>query len=354
MLVSRRDQYVSLHNVLWDASQYHSSSSRTGNSNEDESPSVPRPINISERLAIYKVVDPLTEIVMAPTSLVHTPSGTHFYAGGQNRISFFDLSYTNEPPLSQILTIPSKRSKLKGGGYGFKGTISALDISPPSTMARTGALAAGSRTRYVGLYDSERSGEEITHFVLAGGITGSRDSTSEENKGLNGTGVSHLKWSTCGTYLYVAERMSDVLLIYDVRKFERALGYCAGRKAITNKKMCFDIWKAQDLYSEGVTEVWAGGTDGCVRVWRDPHLKEGAVEAEEVVKVCNEPVASALVHPYGGLAIVASGGRELYGEIGERKGERRGGGHAPAFREWGSLKILELGNDEDEQNMDGH
>jgi hypothetical protein len=341
VLVSRRDQYISLHNALWDLSGDRPISPDSADDESGVKTTRP-PVNISTKLASYKLVDYLTEAVIAPTSLTYTHSGTHFLAGEQDRIALFDMEYTTDP-ISKIQTIPSKRNKLKGGGYGFKGVISALNISPSTQMSRTGILAAGSRTRYVGLYDAEGSGEEITHFSLPGQVNG-RKIWDGEDTALMGAGVSELKWSACGKYLFVAERMSDVILIYDIRKFERALGCCGGRNAMSTKRMGFDVWSVGDVYAQDVAhEIWAGDTDGCVRVWRDPHLKEGRVEAEEVVKVSDSPLASTLVHPCGSLAIAASGCQDFGGEeIG--RGRSRGGGHTPSFREWGGLTILGLGS----------
>ena len=162
-----------------------------------------------------------------------------------------------------------------------------------------------------------------------------------------GDGVSSLKWSPCGKYLYVAERSSDVLLIYDVRNFSLSLGYCAGRKALTRQKLGFDIWNAgaSPYDIEGLShEVWAGGTDGMIRVWRDPYMREGAVEADDVVSVDDGgvPVVGSLVHASGSLAVAACGtiGAE---EDMEGRGLKRGGGSRPRVREWGSLDILGLG-----------
>ncbi|KAF2704461.1 hypothetical protein K504DRAFT_441670 [Pleomassaria siparia CBS 279.74] len=363
VLVSRRDQYISLHNALWDVSgsttpALGSSDDEDEDEDEDEGGKGvgrrPPPVNISTKIASYKLIDHLTEAVIAPTSLVHTHSGKHFLAGERDCIALFDLNYT-ENPVSKILTIPSRRNKLKGGGYGFKGTISALSISPSSSTSRTGILAAGSRTRYVGLYDVEGSGEEMTHFPLPGQVGGKRVADDAETRELLGRGVSQLQWSACGTYLYVAERDSDVLLMYDMRRFERTLGYCAGRKAMTAKRMGFHVWSSGDAYSAASSdEVWAGGTDGYVRVWRDPQLKEGRVEADETVRVGGEeaPISSTLVHEGGGLAVVAEGSWEVDGgggggggrNEGIVKGMKKGGGNRPSFKEWGGLKILGLGS----------
>jgi hypothetical protein len=322
VLVSRRDRYITLHNALWDVSS-------TGDTSTS-------PVDINTPLASYKLINHLTEAVTAPLSLAYSPCGTHFFAGSQNSIDLFDLTYT-ENPVHTILTIPSRRNKLKGGGRGFKGTISALSVSPTTD----GLLAAGARTRSIGLYDTA-GGSEVTHFFLPGTIDGKK-LRSEADAHLIGDGVSSLKWSPCGTYLYIAERDSDALFIYDARNYSLALGYCAGRKAFSKQKFGFDIWSA----GPGVHEVWAGGMDGKIRVWRDPWTKEGAVEADEVVDVgaagTEMPIVSTLVHASGSLAVAARGSLRV-GSAGGEKGAvaRGGGGIQPRLYESGCLDILGL------------
>ncbi|KAJ4329955.1 hypothetical protein N0V95_010125 [Ascochyta clinopodiicola] len=332
VLVSRRDRYITLHNALWDVA---STNTESGLQNS--------PVNIHTPLASYKLINHLNEAVTAPLSLAYSPSGTHFFAGGQNSIAIFDLTNTDDP-IQRIPTIPSRRNKLKGGGRGFKGYISALSISPP-TSPSSPLLAAGSRTRYVGIYDS-LSGGEVTTFSLPGTVDGKK-LVNANLAHVMGDGVSSLKWSPCARYLYVAERASDVLLIYDVRNFSLALAYCAGRKALTKQKLGFDVWSAgaspYDVQSVA-HEVWAGGTDGMVRVWKDPYLKEGAVEADEVVSVGDGeamPVVSTLVHASGGLAVTARGTLDAGGDS-HAEGIRRGGGIRPRFTERGCLDILGL------------
>jgi len=331
VLLSRRDRYITLHNALWNTQNPPLTPSATNS-----------PVNIQTPLASYKFINHLTEAVTAPLSLAYSNSGSHFFAGTQNSISIFDLLHTSDP-ISSIPTIPSARSKLKGGGRGFKGHVSALAVSPPTAESAEGLLAAGSRTRSVGLYDAV-SGTEVTHFSLPGTRDGKklRDETLAP---VMGDGVSSLKWSPCGRYLYVAERDSDALLIYDVRSFSMALGYCAGRRARTKQKLGFDVWSAgaSPYDVESIAhEVWAGGTDGKIRVWKDPYLKEGAVEADEVVAVGDEemPIVSTLVHASGSLAVAARGTLSVDGTL--EGGIRRGGGTRPRFSESGCLDILGL------------
>ena len=320
VLVSRRDRYITLHNALWDVS----STANTPTS----------PVDIHTPLASYKLINHLTEAVTAPLSLAYSPCGTHFFAGSQNSIALFDLTYADNP-VHTILTIPSRRSKLKGGGRGFKGVISALAVSPTTE----GLLAAGARTRSIGLYDTA-GGSGVTHFSLPGTIDGKK-LRSETDSHLIGDGVSSLKWSPCGTYLYIAERDSDALFIYDARNYSLALGYCAGRKAFTKQKFGFDIWAA----GAGAHEVWGGGVDGKIRVWRDLWMKEGAVEADEVVDIGGEemPVVSTLVHASGSLAVAARGSLRVGSEGGGKGAVARGGGGIqPRFHESGCLDILGL------------
>ncbi|KAL9080377.1 MAG: hypothetical protein Q9157_000833 [Trypethelium eluteriae] len=98
----------------------------------------------------------------------------------------------------------------------------------------------------------EGIGEAIATFSIA--------SDDEE---LTGRGVTQVLWSPCGQYLYIAERMSDIVQIYDVRMFRR-LGYLKGRQAMTNQRMCIDL--RYTSLANGY-EIWAGGKDGVVRAW---------------------------------------------------------------------------------------
>jgi hypothetical protein len=333
VLISRRDSYISLHNALWDISRPHDTNTSDLNN---------EPVDISRPITCYKLINHLTEAIDAPLSLAYSHDGTHFFAGEQNVIATFDLECTDEP-IHKIPTIPSKNSKLKGGGRGFKGWISALSLSPPTHLSQGGMLAAGSRTRYVGIYDAV-SGSEVTQFSLPGTVDGKKF-RNQNLQHIMGDGVSYLKWSPCGKYLYVAERSSDALLIYDVRNFSLSLGYCAGRNALTKQKLGFDVWNAgaSPYDIEAIShEIWAGGTDGMVRVWKDPYRKQGAVEADEVFQVSDAPVVSTLVHRLGSLAVAAYGKFETGEEVSGAEGMVPGHGLRPTYRSWGRLDILGL------------
>jgi WD40 repeat protein len=199
-----------------------------------------------------------------------TMGGTHFLTGSDSLICLFDVSRTgSDGPVSRMPTIPSKRKQIVGGGVGMKGIVSALAVNP----AGDGILAAGTFTRHIGLYSSNGSGELIGTFSIA---------KTEANRDIGGRGITQLIWSPCGRYLYVAERKSDGVLVYDIRVTGQMLGYLRGRKAFTNQRMKVDVVPAG---ADGSHEVWAGGTDGFMRVWKDPIYAAGGQDPDLEWKV---------------------------------------------------------------------
>jgi telomerase Cajal body protein 1 len=157
-------------------------------------------------------------------------------------------------------TIPSKRHKMKGGGVGMRGIVSALSVQCPKGM-----LSAGTWTRWVGLYDMEGVGGTVSNWSVA--------EAADEHAKIGGTGITQTLWSACGRYLYVVERKSNGVLVYDVRVMGKLVAWLEGRQAITNQRLGVDIYEGQN----GM-ELWTGGTDGRVRVWESIGKSEGALE----------------------------------------------------------------------------
>lgn len=144
----------------------------------------------------------------------------------------------------------------------MRGIVSALSIQPSHEDSEAGILAAGTWTRWVGLYDMGGMGGTVATWSIA--------DAADKDASIGGTGVTQTGWSACGRYLYVVERKSRGVLVYDVRVTGKLVAWLEGREAETNQRLSIDAFEA-----EGGTEIWAGGTDGIVRVWEGVGMNEG-------------------------------------------------------------------------------
>lgn len=211
--------------------------------------------------ASYPLINPMTEAYICPNSLTFNPVGDRFIAGSESLISTFDLSRPGNGPISAIPTGPRRRNDSQHNpAINMRGLISTLTIEPS-----THVLAAGTFNRSVGLYESMGDGECIGVFSIKG---------NSADTAIQGSGVTQVAWSPCGRYLYIAERKSDGVHLYDIRKTGQLLAWLEGRKAVTNQRMAFDVFPTDQ--EEG-HEIWAGGTDGKVRLWRNPHQSQGPI-----------------------------------------------------------------------------
>ncbi|KAK4544351.1 hypothetical protein LTR36_004242 [Oleoguttula mirabilis] len=265
------------------------------------SASADQPITLSNALdystihAKYQHVSPTTEEYIRSNSLAFSRDGRHFVAGSRNQISIFDCSRDTSGPSSFHRTGANRKARQQYGkpSIGCQGIVSALSISGD------GVLAAGTTEREVGLYANEGRGECITAFALA-----ERGAVACGKTQVHGTGITSLKWSPCGKYLCIAERQCDSIQVYDVRNTMQWVSQLTGRQADTTQKLGVDIVTISDGY-----EVWAGGTDGCVRMWSNPGSQGGEHTPDGEMKLHNDPVSSAIWHPSGAVLATSSGQR---------------------------------------------
>ena len=196
----------------------------------------------------------------------------------------------------------------------MRGIVSALSLQPTSdTDSGTGILAAGTWTRWIGLYDSSGLGGTVATWSIA--------SAADEHAGIGGTGITQTAWSVCGRYLYVVERKSRGVLVFDVRVTGKLVGWLEGREGMTNQRLGIDVFEG-----ERGTEVWGGGTDGVVGVWEGVGLTEGGQQRSWEWKAhdgerspnsfgCRnsnlvvDPVSSTVVHRTGTVVATCSGKR---------------------------------------------
>jgi hypothetical protein len=112
----------------------------------------------------------------------------------------------------EIATSPSKKSPV-----GQKGMISCLSFNPDYS----GAFAAGSFAHSVGVYV-----ENMPECAL---LLSSLE-----------YGVSCVRWSPCGRYLWTGGRNSSSLLCWDIRATQTVVG-SVQRPLATNQRMTFDL-----------------------------------------------------------------------------------------------------------------
>ncbi|CAL3971475.1 unnamed protein product [Diplocarpon coronariae] len=246
-------------------------------------------------LSTYPLISTTTEAYYTPSSLLWSTQN-HFLAGTDCLIALFDISRSGDGPVARMPTIPSKRHRMKGGGVGMRGLVSALSQQPSPENSDRGMLAAGTWTRWVGLYDMGGLGGTVATWYIG--------EAADKGAEIGGTGITETGWSACGRYLIVAERRSRGVLVYDVRVTGKLVAWLVGREADTNQRLGVGLFEGE----KGM-EVWAGGTGGTVKVWEGVGMTEGPAERAWEWKAHDDPVTSAAVHMSGTVVATCSGQR---------------------------------------------
>ncbi|KAK3190869.1 hypothetical protein K4F52_003186 [Lecanicillium sp. MT-2017a] len=249
-------------------------------------------------LCAYKLIKHETEQYISPSAILWPQPGTHFVCGSANRLDYFDITrYGSDGPVCTVPTIPSKRHILKGGGVGMKGTVSALAASPPGQ--NEGVVAAGTRTRWMGLYDFRKADKAVANWNIA--------SADQDEFGIDvgGQGINQTLWSACGRYLVINERRSSGLLVYDIRVSGKLLSILAGRQAETQQRLSCDVFGNSN--GDPGFEVWGGTQQGSVQVWDEVGLHYGVSDSSWNWIAHEAPVSSSIVHPSGSVVLTCSG-----------------------------------------------
>ena len=204
-------------------------------------------------------------------------------------MSVFDVSRDGDGPVTRMHTTPSRRGGAAGYGLeGMKGIVSALGVSSQ------GMLAAGTYSRWVGLYDGFGRGGDTGVFAV-----GAEDEVEAERGG----GITQVIWSACGRYLCVVERASDGVGVWDIRGMGKRLAWLRGRNAKTQQRLSVEVMGG---------EVWAGDLDGVVRGWEGPGMVEGVVDSGWEFRAHEDAVSSTTLHASGSVLATCSGQRHAF------------------------------------------
>ncbi|ROT42998.1 hypothetical protein SODALDRAFT_268436 [Sodiomyces alkalinus F11] len=328
VLVSCKDHPIQLHHLFPDPPASASSSTST-------SP--------------YKLIRRETEAYISAESLLWTWPGTHFLVGSVNRLDYFDITRTgSDGPALTIPTIPSKRHLSKGGGVGMKGMVSALASQSPA-VSDAPLVAAGTWTRWLGLYDPARSNKAVANWSIRGVVEaefGHRDD--------DGGGVVQTLWSPCGRYLAVNERQASGILVYDVRGTGRPVNLLIGRDASTQQRLSCDVFAGSAATSDdGGFELWAGSKDGRVLVWEGVGARSGTLDESWDFRAHQSPVGGTMLHPGGSVVATCSGAwtttsdDELVAQAGTSNDVGMPKLASPRLTDDCNLKIWALGMDDD-------
>ncbi|KAM0432859.1 hypothetical protein ACHAPT_004561 [Fusarium lateritium] len=252
-------------------------------------------------LASYKLIRQETEEYIKPSSMLWEAPGTHFLCGSANRLDYFDTTRPgSDGPLLTIPTIPSKRFGVKGSGVvGMKGTVAALAASPVDADGGS-IVAAGTWSRWMGLYDLHRTDKVISNWPLP--------RPEEIDGAAGGQGVIQVRWSPCGRYLVINERHASGIVVYDIRGVGQLLCSLHGRSAPTQQKMTLDVFSGDPYAQTSSFEVWTGTHDGGVLVWEGVGSQAGVVEPSWDCKAHDAPVGSTALHSSGSVVATCSGG----------------------------------------------
>lgn len=215
-----------------------------------------------------------------------SPDGTKIFAGGRDSaIYIFDVSRPGRDH-DTLFTNPKKKDKKRSHGEisesGQPGIISCI-ACPKDT---SGLMAAGSYSGVTGLYDYRSPMQQL---ALLEGNTKS--------------GITHLKFSPCGTYLYTGARIDCFIYCWDARNMSGPVYTLERNVKGTAQRFYFDIEPCG-------RHLASGGQDGSVKFW---DLRDGS-EVRNFRVAEDDAVNGCEFHPSLPIVATTTGHRRLYCE----------------------------------------
>jgi telomerase Cajal body protein 1 len=211
----------------------------------------------------YRSYDAMDELV-SPYSLAFSPDGLQLFAGVKSAIHIFDVAQPGRDH-GEMITHTK-------GQDGQPGIISCLAFNPDGA----GGFAAGSYSGTAALYDA-RTRETVC--LLEGHVGG----------------LTHLRFSADGNYLYTGARQDPSIFCWDVRCASGAVYALQRPSRHTNQRIYFDIEPCG-------RHLATGGEDGSVHVF---DLRDGSPRAH--FQAAEDTVNGLDFHPFLPLMATASG-----------------------------------------------
>jgi WD40 repeat protein len=216
----------------------------------------------------------------AAYSIGFSPDGSKIFGGGRNSVIYiFDL---NRPGRDHdtIFTFNKKEKSNNGqSGGGQPGIISCIACAKNTP----GLMAAGSYSGVAALYDYRTPTQQLA--VLEG----------------HSGGVTHLKFSPCGNYLYTGARKDGVIYCWDARQMSGAMYSLKRDVYTTNQRIYFDIEPCG-------RHLASGGEDGLVQFF---DLRDGS-EAGKFRVSEKDTVNGCEFHPSLPVLATATGHRRFF------------------------------------------
>lgn len=199
--------------------------------------------------------------------------GTKIFCGANRMIRCFDLSY----PGKECTSMATSRSKKHKSGQ--KGIISEIRFNPQQTEV----YAAGSYSHSIGLYSENQASASKSCLLQISDLE---------------HGVTCLRWSPCGQYLWSGGRKSDSILCFDIRNTCQEVGRIS-RRLSTNQRMQFSL----DLWGNTLA---TGSEDGDLLIYDTTSF-----ELLQNQSVSNNCLNCVSFHPYSSLLFSTTGQRNF-------------------------------------------
>jgi len=188
---------------------------------ERDAPTTTRSTTSGEVLASYKSIDPRSDDVVGACGISFVDGYSKLACGCDGWVDAFDCARPGRDPATRVVARGTRNSEDVGAQRGL---ISTLDCCPTETDVFACGSYGGSATAIdCGVYDLRVGGGRALSWRAGGG------------------GVTHIKWSVDGNFVYVASRRSDHISCVDVRNTGGVVYALQRPGSGTNQRVRFDL-----------------------------------------------------------------------------------------------------------------